>query len=59
MSEPSEHKGPPPTRYPFKFVAVGKLVMNGNLRVCEAISVTLAIRIANALNSYTPNRQGR
>jgi hypothetical protein len=52
-----QHTGPPPNRFPFQFTRVGKLVMNGNLRVCEAISPSMALRIANALNSYKPVRR--
>jgi hypothetical protein len=58
MTGESSANGPPPARYPFRFVAVGRLVMNGNLRVCEASSVTMAIRIAKALNAYIPSRRG-
>jgi hypothetical protein len=58
MTSESHAKGPPPARYPFTFVPVGKMVMNGNLRVCEASSQTMAIRIAKALNAYTASRRG-
>lgn len=41
-----------------QFVAVRRVVMRGTERIAEAVSSTLARRIANALNRYTPNRKG-
>lgn len=40
------------------FVALRRVVMQGDKRICEATSSTLARRIANALNRYTPTRKG-
>jgi len=41
-----------------KFVAIGKIVMRGSDFVARACSHTMALRIANALNSYVPTRRG-
>lgn len=41
-----------------QFIAVRRVVMQADKRICEAVSSTLARRIANALNRYTPNRKG-
>jgi hypothetical protein len=40
------------------YVAAGKRIMQGRVWRATAASHTLAKRIANALNSYTPNREG-
>lgn len=40
------------------FVAIRCNVMRGGERVATAASNTMAKRIANALNNYTPNRRG-
>jgi hypothetical protein len=42
----------------FKFVAVGSAVMRGAERIAQAVSATMAHRIANALNRYKPGRKG-
>jgi ATP-dependent Clp protease ATP-binding subunit ClpA len=41
-----------------KFVSVGFSVLTGARVVARAISKTMAKRIANALNKYSPNREG-
>ncbi len=51
-----ETKTPPPPDP--KFVQVGLGVMMGALCVATARSVTMAKRIANALNFYKPNDRG-
>lgn len=40
------------------FVSIGLGIMHGKKWVAKATSVTMARRIANALNSYTPNDKG-
>ena len=40
------------------FVAVGKVVMRADEFIARARSHTMALRIANALNQYQPNRSG-
>lgn len=47
----------PPAPHP-RFVAVRRLVMRGTERIAEAVSHTMARRIANALNNHTPNAKG-
>ena len=42
-----------------EYVAVDKIVMLGSLCVARAKSKTYAVRIAHALNRYTPNERGR
>lgn len=49
--------GESPANQP-QFVALRRVVMQGDKRICEATSSTLARRIANALNRYTPSRKG-
>jgi hypothetical protein len=41
-----------------KFVAVHKAIMRGAEFIATAVSHTMALRIANALNSYKPNQKG-
>jgi hypothetical protein len=43
---------------PARFVAVKVAVMQGAERVAVARSKTMAKRIANALNRYTPGSEG-
>ena len=38
--------------------AAGPRVMLGPKAICTAVSNTMAKRIANALNNYTPDRRG-
>jgi hypothetical protein len=40
------------------FVATGSNVVRGSLPVCAARTPNMALRIANALNAYTPNDRG-
>jgi hypothetical protein len=40
------------------FVAVGKAIMRADEFIARARSHTMALRIANALNQYQPNRSG-
>jgi hypothetical protein len=40
------------------FSAVGMKVVRGNLPVCTARTPNMALRIAHALNAYTPNDRG-
>jgi hypothetical protein len=40
------------------FNAVGVQVVRGNLPVCTARTPNMALRIAHALNRYTPNDRG-
>jgi hypothetical protein len=49
-----------PTKSAPKFVAVGQDVKQGQaLTVARATSGTMAKRIANALNAYTPDSRGQ
>ena len=41
------------------FVAVDRVIMLGSYCVARAKSKTYAVRIANALNRYTPDDRGR
>jgi hypothetical protein len=43
---------------PGRFVAVDRGIRYGSGNIAFAISRTMAKRIANALNSYTPNKKG-
>lgn len=49
---------PAPKRYDKQFVAADRSVLNGEYCVAVATSHTMAKRIANALNAYTPGRKG-
>lgn len=40
------------------FTAIGKVIMRGSEFIARARSRTMALRIANALNQYQPNRSG-
>lgn len=40
------------------FVYVQRVVMRGAEHICTACSVTMARRIANALNKYITNQKG-
>ena len=46
------------TKIPFVCVPHSTIVMRGCEFVCRAVSHNFGIRIANALNAYTPNRRG-
>jgi len=54
----------PPSQLPdhsqkeHRFAAVDWDVWQGSRRICVAASRNMALRIANALNSYTPNKNG-
>lgn len=41
-----------------KFVAVGRVIMRGEESIARARTHNMALRIANALNVYVPNRKG-
>jgi len=43
---------------PFAVIEGGKVIMRGAEFIARARSATMARRIANALNQYTPNRRG-
>lgn len=49
---------PPLPLFDAQFVHVGCVIMRGAESIARARSKTMAKRIANALNSYTPNREG-
>lgn len=42
-----------------KFVAVDVDVKQGPLTIARAVSKSMAKRVANALNKYTPDRRGQ
>ena len=50
---------PPNPQRKHIFVAVDWKIMQGSRRVAVAASKNMALRIANALNAYTPNKTGR
>jgi hypothetical protein len=41
-----------------QFAAIGSDVLRGDKPICVARSHNMALRIANALNAYTPNDRG-
>lgn len=47
-----------PQKQPAIFVAVKTAVYRGSQLVCRVVSHTMARRIANALNKYTPGPKG-
>lgn len=49
---------PPPVSPSPAFIAVGLDVLRSGVPVAKAGSVTMARRIANALNFYAPNKKG-
>lgn len=55
-SEKCWKKGP--TWVPFVAIGRSGVVMRGEKFICRAASKTLAKRIANALNDYTPSKEG-
>ncbi len=56
---PPSQLPPHPQKGEYKFVAVGWAVVQGSRRVAQAASRNMAMRIANALNAYIPNKTGR
>lgn len=48
----------PTVKVKLEFVSIGFGVMQGKKWIARASSVTMARRIANALNRYTPNEKG-
>jgi len=56
-----EKEGPmkqPTTEVPFVAVRKSGIVMRGAELICKAVSHNMAKRIANALNSYKPSKEG-
>jgi hypothetical protein len=56
---PPSQLPPHPQKGEYRFAAVGWNIVQGSRRVAVAASRNMAIRIANALNSYIPNKTGR
>ena len=49
----------PPPPAPPPFVAVHDTIKRGAETIARAVSHNMAIRIANALNAYKPDRRGQ
>lgn len=63
--QPNDDPRVPPSQLPsnpqreHRFAAKDWNVWQGSRRICVCASRNMAMRIANALNAYTPNKTGR